>query len=68
MKTSFRIYHSFEEFEREELRPGSTFGRSIDDFMDDMLLQELDFDPDSADARRKKWDDDAEDDDEPAGE
>ncbi len=39
-----RVYRSFEEFERAELRKLDHFYESVDDMMDDVLLSELDDD------------------------
>jgi hypothetical protein len=48
-----RIYRTFEEFEREELRRDGYF-ESVDAMMDDMFAGELDFgDGDSRRASRK---------------
>ena len=53
-----RIYRTFEEFEREELRRDGYF-ESVDSMIDDMFAGELDFsDGDSRRARSK--DDDEE--------
>ena len=41
--TDQRIYRTFEEFEREELRRDGYF-ESVEDMMDDMFAGELDFD------------------------
>ncbi len=54
-----RIYKSFEEFEREELRAMETMGASVDDMIDALYGQDLDFDPDSGRTRGAR--DDAED-------
>ena len=51
-----RIYRTFEEFEREELRRDSHFG-SVDDSLDEMFAGELDFES----SRRRARDDDADD-------
>ena len=40
--TDQRIYRTFEEFEREELRRDGYF-ESVDDMIDDMFAGELDF-------------------------
>ena len=40
-----KIYRTFEEFEREELRRDSYF-ESVDDVLDEMFAGELDFEPD----------------------
>ena len=48
-----RIYRTFEEFEREELRRDGYF-ESVDDMIDDMFAGELDFgDRDSRSASSK---------------
>ena len=39
-----RVYRSFAEFEREELRKLDTFHSSIDDMLDTAFAEELDFD------------------------
>jgi hypothetical protein len=49
-----KVYKSFEEFEREELRRLSGLHVSIDDYMDECFCEELDFDPDFVARRRKK--------------
>ncbi len=51
-----KVYRSFEEFERDELRKLDTLHMSIDDMLDDMFADELDFEP----AGRKGRDDDEE--------
>jgi len=61
MRPYFRkVYRSFEEFEREELRPGDSLHLSIDDLIDDMFAEELDFEP-AGPARRRTGDDQADD-------
>ena len=47
-----RIYQTFEEFEREELRRVDSVGGSIDELLDDMFVGELDFD--EASVRRSR--------------
>jgi hypothetical protein len=42
-----RVYRSFEEFEREELLQMETVGASVDDMIDSLFAQELDFEPGS---------------------
>jgi hypothetical protein len=55
-----KIYQSFEEFEREELRSMETMGASVDDMIDALYGgEELDFGSESR--RSKGWQDDAED-------
>jgi hypothetical protein len=49
-----RIYRTFEEFEREELRRDYHAG-SVDEILDEMFAGELDFDASSG--RRSKRDD-----------
>jgi hypothetical protein len=51
-----RIYRTFEEFEREELRRDA--GGSVDELLDEMFSGELDFDAGST--RRSLRDDDEE--------
>jgi hypothetical protein len=52
MKAAFpRVYKSFEEFEREELR-GLDRSANIDDMLDDMFAEELDFDSGSSSGRK----------------
>ena len=57
-----KVYKSFEEFEREELRRLSGLHVSIDDYMDECFCEELDFDPEFVARRRKR--DEADDQDE----
>ncbi len=45
-----KVYRSFEEFERDELRKLDGIHMSIDDMLDDMFAEELDFEEK---ARRK---------------
>lgn len=56
-----RIYRTFEEFEREELRRADSLGAAVDDLFDDMFNEELNFDRDT---RRRSYHDDAASDDE----
>jgi hypothetical protein len=56
--TSTKVYRSFEEFEREELRTLSSLHFSVDDMLDQAFLDELDFDPDTIARSRKDEDDD----------
>jgi hypothetical protein len=51
-----KVYRSFEEFERDELRRLDGLHVSIDEMLDEMFAEELDFDPDSK--KRKHEDDD----------
>ncbi|HEX3698090.1 MAG TPA: hypothetical protein VH374_22155 [Polyangia bacterium] len=52
-----KIYRTFEEFEREELRRDVS-GGSVDEILDEMFAGELDFD--STSSRRSKTADDDE--------
>jgi len=49
-----RVYRSFEEFERDELRRMETLGASVDDMIDAIFGEE------SARSNRSRWDDDEE--------
>ena len=40
-----KVYRSFEEFERDELRKLDGLHVSIDDMLDEMFAEELDFEP-----------------------
>ena len=55
-----RIYRTFEEFEREELRRMETVGASVDDMVANVFDEELDFE--RAGKRRpvSSWNDDDE--------
>ena len=51
-----KVYRSFEEFERDELRKLDGLHTSIDDMLDEMFADELDFDaskPSKATNRRR---------------
>ncbi|HEX8952361.1 MAG TPA: transcriptional regulator [Polyangia bacterium] len=50
-----KVYRSFEEFERDELRKLDGVHVSIDDMLDEMFAGELDFD---RDAKSNREDDD----------
>ncbi|HEY3358798.1 MAG TPA: hypothetical protein VGQ83_36455 [Polyangia bacterium] len=52
-----KVYRSFEEFEREELRSLSTLHFSVDEMIDDAFIAELDFDPEFV-AKSKRDEDD----------
>jgi hypothetical protein len=54
-----RIYRTFEEFEREELRRTESVGSSVDEMIDTIFGQELDFEA-PAQRRKSAWDDDEE--------
>lgn len=50
MATMFtRVYSSFEEFERQELRKLDQLYSSVDDMVDELLMAELDDDPPGGD-------------------
>jgi len=51
-----RIYRTFEEFEREELRRADGLSTGMDDMLGQMFAEELDFDVKSS--RRAAVDDD----------
>jgi hypothetical protein len=53
-----RIYRTFEEFEREELRRADGLSTGMDDMLGQMLAEELDFAPKTS--RRAADDDDDE--------
>jgi len=53
-----RIYRTFEEFEREELRRADGFGSAMDDLLGEMFAEELDLNIKSS---RQATDDDEED-------
>ena len=53
-----RIYRTFEEFEREELRRADGLSTSMDDMLGEMFSEELDFEFKSS--RRSAADDDEE--------
>ena len=55
MKNDQRVYRSFEEFERDELRRLDGMGTSVDEMLDEMFGGELDFDEDTV--RRSAADD-----------
>jgi hypothetical protein len=54
-----KIYRTFEEFEREELRRDSYY-ESVDDVLDGMFAGELDFEPDTRSRSSRDEDDDEE--------
>jgi len=57
-----RIYRTFEEFEREELRRDVHAG-SVDEILDEMFAGELDFEPGASRRGRRSEGSDSEDDD-----
>jgi hypothetical protein len=50
-----KVYRSFEEFERDELRKLDGLHVSIDEMLDEMFADELDFEPG---AKNNRQDDD----------
>jgi len=52
-----KIYRTFEEFEREELRRDN-FSGSVDEMLDDMFAGELDFEATAARHSKRRDDDD----------
>ncbi len=46
-----KVYRSFEEFERDELRKLDGLHVSIDDMLDEMFADELDFEKDGKSSR-----------------
>ncbi len=59
MRTSSapKVYRSFEEFERDELRKLDGLHVSIDDMLDEMFADELDFEPGERGKRGEESDD-----------
>jgi hypothetical protein len=52
-----KVYRSFEEFERDELRKLDGLHVSIDDMLDEMFADELDFEPGARGGKRTEEDD-----------
>ncbi len=52
-----KVYRSFEEFERDELRKLDGLSMSIDEMLDDMFHDELDFEPGSRRGNKEDSDD-----------
>ncbi len=52
-----KVYRSFEEFERDELRKLDGLHVSIDDMLDEMFADELDFESDGKRGARAEDDD-----------
>jgi hypothetical protein len=52
-----KVYRSFEEFERDELRKLDGLHVSIDDMLDEMFADELDFEPGERGRRSEESDD-----------
>ena len=58
MRAAFpRVYQSFAEFERDELRKLDRMSTSMDDMLDEMFAEELDFDESSVKKSRKQEED-----------
>jgi hypothetical protein len=55
-----RIYRTFEEFEREELRRVDSVGTSVEDMVASLFDEELDIDRPARARRRSARDDDEE--------
>jgi hypothetical protein len=53
-----KVYRSFEEFERDELRKLDGIHMTIDDMLDDMFAGELDFESEGRRGRRGDDEDD----------
>ncbi|HXU69551.1 MAG TPA: hypothetical protein VN947_09480 [Polyangia bacterium] len=51
-----KVYRSFEEFERDELRKLDGLHTSIDDMLDEMFADELDFEADGRKGRNQNDD------------
>ena len=49
-----RVYQSFADFEREELRKLDTLSTSIDDMLDSMFHEELNFDDSTVSRSRRR--------------
>jgi hypothetical protein len=61
MMRGYRVYSTFEDFEREELRPHHGLDLSVDDMLGELFSEELDI---AASGRGRRDDDEDEDDDE----
>ena len=48
-----KVYRSFEDFERDELRKLDGLHTTVDDMLDEMFGQELSFDDDSGSKKKK---------------
>ena len=55
MRPIDRIYRTFEEFEREELRRMETVGSSVTDMLG-LLIEEEELDFAAGDRRQSRWD------------
>jgi hypothetical protein len=49
-----RIYQSFAEFEREELRKLDSLHTTVDDMLEERFSEELDFGEDAGRAKKKR--------------
>jgi hypothetical protein len=58
--TTPRAYRSYDEFEREEIRPGMRIGWSVDE-LEETSAAELDFDFDPFEASLDRYDEEEED-------
>ena len=63
MRTMPKVYRSFEEFEREELRCLSSLHAAVDEMLDDSFVAELDFDPDFVAKRKRREEEEEENED-----
>lgn len=48
-----RIYQSFQEFQREEMRKLDSLRTTVDDMLEERFTEELNFDSDDAPRRRR---------------
>jgi hypothetical protein len=56
-----KVYRSFEEFEREELRRTDSLHQTFEDMLDEMFADELDFDFAAGERRGRRARDDEDD-------
>ena len=49
-----RIYRTFDEFQREELRKLDSLRTTVDDMLEERFADELDFDSDASPRRRRR--------------
>lgn len=52
-----KIYRTFEEFEREELRRMDAYGASVDEMIESIFDEEVEVDPAAGRRHRVVWDD-----------
>jgi hypothetical protein len=57
-----RIYRSYEDFERDELRNADRLQLTLDEMLDEMFAEELDFDPGVSRKKTKNADNEVDDD------